>query len=107
PVVEQGVGRDLDARRGFAAIHAAAAGGEHANVAAAADQASHAHGIVTGRVHETETARGDRLGVAINRGQRRLATFSHRAQTFFINGGQTTLLVAVGRIVVWWRYADG
>src|SRR5438094_5556099 len=45
PVVEGSVGGHLDARRRFAAINAAAAGGEDANVATAANEAGHAHRI--------------------------------------------------------------
>src|SRR5207245_4099654 len=46
PTVERGVGRDLDTGRWFAAIDTAAAGGEHADVATAADQTGHAHRVV-------------------------------------------------------------
>src|SRR2546429_1171566 len=59
-------------------LNAAAPGREHADVASAADQTGHAYRIVSGRVHETETGRGDRLGVVINRGQRRLRSEERR-----------------------------
>ena len=99
-VVDRRVGRDLDARRGLAAIDAPAPGGEDADVAAAADQAGHAHGIVAGRVHEAEAGRVDLLGIGVNRGERRLPALGHRAEALLVNGREPAFLVAVAGIVV-------
>src|SRR5437764_1838731 len=73
PIEERRVRGDLDARRGFAAVNTAAAGGEDADVAAAADEAGHADRIVSRGVHERESGGGDGFGVLINSRQRRLA----------------------------------
>src|SRR6266446_9544091 len=69
PPIEGSVGGHFDARSGFAAIDATAAGGEHGQVAAAGYQARHADGVVSGRVHETKARRSDRFRVFIHCGQ--------------------------------------
>src|SRR5204863_6790530 len=95
PVVKGSVGRHLDTGGGFAPVHTAAAGGEHANVATAADQTGHAHRVVAGCVHITKARCSDWFGVMINRGERGLPALGDGAQALLVNCCQAALFVSV------------
>src|SRR5580765_522578 len=100
PIVERAVRRDFDAGRRFAAIDAAATGGENGDVAAAGDQTGHADRIVSGCIHETKAGCVDLLRVFVNRREWRLAALGDSAQTFFVNIGQTPFPVSMGWVVI-------
>ncbi len=100
PVEEGGVGGDLDAGHGLAAIDGAAAGGEDADVASATHEAGHADGVVAGGVHEGEAGRGDGLGIVIDGGEGRLAALGKGTEAFLVDGGEAAGLVPDGGVVV-------
>src|SRR6266478_8033879 len=69
PLVQGGVGRDFDARSGFAAINTPAASREDAHIATAGDQSSHAHRVIAGCVHETKAEGRNGFGVMVHGGE--------------------------------------
>ncbi len=98
--IEGAIRRKLERRRRLAAEDAAAAGRKHTDVAAASDQAGHAHWIVPRRVHETKSRRANGLSIFIHRGERRLPALRDGAETLFVNRRQAALLISGRGIIV-------
>src|SRR6185503_15433187 len=82
---ERCVRGDFDAWSRLAAIDTSPSGGKNPDIATARHQSGHAHGIVTRSVHEAKSGRGDRLGVLIDRCQRRLPALGHSTKALFVN----------------------
>src|SRR5206468_11388768 len=78
----------------------AAPGREADDVAAARDQPGDRHGIVAGRVHEHEAARGDRLAVEEHVHHRRRPALGHAAERFLEHSGYPSSFVTWSRIVI-------
>ena len=100
PCPERRVRRQLERRRGRAAIGGAATGREDDHIRAASDLTCRRNRIVAGRVHVDETTFGDRFAVFINGHKVARTTFRHGAERLLEDRRQAARLVAGRWIVV-------
>eukprot|EP01136_Pigoraptor_vietnamica_P022749 Opistho-1_new@6175 len=100
PLPQRRVGRQLERRRGRAAIGRAAPRREADQVRAARHLARGAHGVVARRVHVDEAVRGDGLGVLVHGFEVAGAALGDRAQRLLEDGGESARLVARRGVVV-------
>src|SRR2546428_11697674 len=84
----------------LASEHRAAARREADEIATTGHQSGDRHGVVAGRVHEDEAARGDGLAVVEDVHHRRRAALGHSAQRLLEHGRDPARLVAGRRVVV-------
>ena len=89
-----GIGRQLQRRCRFAAKDTTAPGGEAHQIRPTRHLAGRPHRVIARRVHEDETLRRHRLGIAHHIDEVGGARLRHRAQGFFQDGGQPARLIA-------------
>src|SRR5262245_53871722 len=88
------VGGDFDRWSRLAAEYRPSSGGKHQDVGASSYNSSHAHGIISRRVHDDEAFGFHRLGITHDLNEGRAASLGNGAKRFLIDGGQPAVLIA-------------